>query len=176
MGNACDNCWETVNPDQLDSDDTCDTPPYETNPACGDACEEVSDGDGDGVDDEDDNCPAVSNADQTDSDGDSFGDACDNCPDYSNGSQEDTDGDGIGDACDNCWEVSNPEQLDVDGDCFLPPYRETLPVVMFVIHLPVAMMYGKEMRYVTVQIWVEKPVKARVMMMLRGCPGMSAGL
>jgi hypothetical protein len=35
------------------------------------------DSDGDGVPDTSDNCPAVSNPDQTDSDGDGFGDACD---------------------------------------------------------------------------------------------------
>lgn len=36
-----------------------------------------SDGDGDGVDDATDNCPGVSNPDQTDTDGDGYGDACD---------------------------------------------------------------------------------------------------
>jgi hypothetical protein len=35
------------------------------------------DADGDGIDDEDDNCPNVANPDQTDSDGDGIGDACD---------------------------------------------------------------------------------------------------
>src|SRR5262245_20820094 len=37
----------------------------------------LSDRDGDGVPDEDDNCPAVPNADQADADGDCIGDACD---------------------------------------------------------------------------------------------------
>ena len=123
IGNVCDNCWETSNPDQLDSDDTCDTPPYEIDPACGDACEEVSDGDGDGVDDEDDNCPAVSNADQTDSDGDSFGDVCDNCSQVTNEAQIDSDEDGVGNICDNCWETVNPDQLDSDETCDTPPYE-----------------------------------------------------
>lgn len=35
------------------------------------------DSDGDGIPNESDNCPSVSNADQTDSDGDGFGDVCD---------------------------------------------------------------------------------------------------
>jgi hypothetical protein len=39
-----------------------------------------SDGDGDGVPDTDDNCPAFFNPAQADGDGDGFGDACDGCP------------------------------------------------------------------------------------------------
>src|SRR5262245_50605541 len=42
--------------------------------------EEVSDGDGDGVPDFSDNCPAAANANQADQDGDAVGDVCDNCP------------------------------------------------------------------------------------------------
>lgn len=38
---------------------------------------EVVDGDGDGVADEDDNCPGVSNSDQADADGDGAGNVCD---------------------------------------------------------------------------------------------------
>jgi choice-of-anchor A domain-containing protein len=44
------------------------------------------DQDGDDVPDEDDNCPAVPNADQADADGDGLGNACDPCP----GTAEDT--------------------------------------------------------------------------------------
>ena len=40
----------------------------------------VVDTDGDGVSDDDDNCPLVSNPDQTDTDGDGFGDACEPAP------------------------------------------------------------------------------------------------
>lgn len=60
-----------------------------------------SDTDGDGVCDEDDNCPEIANADQTNTDGDTFGDVCDICPfDQYN----DADGDSVCgdvDACPN---------------------------------------------------------------------------
>src|SRR6185503_7421735 len=58
------------------------------------------DGDGDGVEDDADNCPTIENPDQEDGDGDGLGDVCDNCPSESNASQVDSDGDGAGDACD----------------------------------------------------------------------------
>ncbi len=61
----------------------------------------VIDFDGDASDDTLDNCPSVSNPDQTDTDGDGAGDACDNCPDNFNSGQEDADNNGIGDACDS---------------------------------------------------------------------------
>jgi hypothetical protein len=59
-----------------------------------------TDADGDGVDDDLDNCPMVANADQLDTDGDGFGDACDNCPLVDNPSQSDADQNGVGDVCD----------------------------------------------------------------------------
>jgi len=62
---------------------------------------ELDDADGDGVPDDEDNCPAVANSDQADTDGDGIGDACDNCLAVANPDQADTDGDGIGDACDD---------------------------------------------------------------------------
>lgn len=97
------------------------------------------DRDGDGIFDDDDNCPDVANADQKDNDvdgvgnvcdncknvanpdqkdtdGDGVGDACDNCPAVKNSAQKDKDHDGVGDACDNCINVCNPRQLDADGD------------------------------------------------------------
>lgn len=79
-----DNCPDTPNPDQADSDED----------GIGDACDEDSGGggdptdtDGDGIPDDEDNCPGTPNADQTDTDGDGEGDACD----------EDDDNDGIPD-------------------------------------------------------------------------------
>jgi len=87
-----------------------------------------TDSDGDGIPDDQDNCPTVANADQADSDGDGIGDACDtvdpvdsdmdgipddedNCPNTPNADQSDIDGDGIGDACDTV----DPVDSDQDG-------------------------------------------------------------
>jgi hypothetical protein len=78
----------------------------------------IIDVDSDNVDDNIDNCPAVSNPDQADSNGNGIGNVCepvvnfdndydgvqvfeDNCPTVSNTDQKDTDKDGIGDACDS---------------------------------------------------------------------------
>ena len=60
----------------------------------------AGDGDGDGVPDNLDNCPSVSNADQRDHDSDGRGDVCDLCPHIAEATDVDNDGDGIGDACD----------------------------------------------------------------------------
>ena len=71
------------------------------------------DGDGDGIPDDADNCPAVYNPLQEDADGDGVGDACDACPlDPDN----DLDGDGVCGDVDNCPAVYNPLQEDGDGD------------------------------------------------------------
>ena len=73
------------------------------------------DTDGDGREDEEDNCPTIANRDQANTYGgldDKEGDACDdtdnddvydltdNCPTTPNNKQRDSDGDGTGDACD----------------------------------------------------------------------------
>lgn len=103
-------------------------------PIGGGDCPE-GDMDGDGVCDNDDNCPNNANPDQTDTDGDGIGDVCDdtpgggdnpcinkggdtdgdgicndddNCPDDPNQYQEDTDGDGIGNVCDDTPGGDNP--------------------------------------------------------------------
>ncbi|MHA1740795.1 MAG: MopE-related protein, partial [Candidatus Thorarchaeota archaeon] len=100
------------------------------------------DKDGDGIEDDQDNCPLVFNPSQEDLDSDGIGDSCDNdydgdsipnavdnCPKVVNPVQSDVDLDGLGDACDpdldgdgvdndqdNCPVVPNPNQLDTDGD------------------------------------------------------------
>ncbi|MEM7246486.1 MAG: thrombospondin type 3 repeat-containing protein [Acidobacteriota bacterium] len=61
-----------------------------------------TDVDGDGILDEDDNCPELANPDQADEDADGLGDLCDGCPMNPDPCQEDRDGDGVGDACDDC--------------------------------------------------------------------------
>jgi hypothetical protein len=90
----------------------------------------ASDGDGDGIPDSLDNCPAVFNPPrpmdqgQPDADGDQQGDACDLCPMDANTitcnvytpSPSDTDADGVDDTQDNCPLVFNKSQQDSDSD------------------------------------------------------------
>ncbi|WP_064966761.1 thrombospondin type 3 repeat-containing protein [Tenacibaculum ovolyticum] len=100
----------------------------------------TEDADGDGVNNDTDNCPTTANPDQADVDGNGIGDVCqdidgdgildinDNCVNKINPDQKDSDGDGIGDACqdadgdgvmdniDNCLTVANPDQKDRDGN------------------------------------------------------------
>ena len=122
-GDACDNCWLVMNDTQVDTNNNCPSPPYATDPLCGDACE-PSDTDGDGIPDVNDNCPSAYNPGQENSDGDQVGDACDNCSAVSNPDQNNWDGDSLGNACDNCWSISNLDQTDTDGDCsgYSQPY------------------------------------------------------
>jgi hypothetical protein len=98
--------------------------------------------DGDGFDNDMDNCPAIKNPGQEnldqdsagdlcdpDADGDSIPDAVDNCLALKNTGQSDLDDDGQGDACDddvdgdladnevdNCPLVPNVDQQDMDND------------------------------------------------------------
>ncbi len=87
-----------------------------------------SDVDGDGVIDDDDNCPAIFNpirpmdmGAQSDADQDGQGDPCDLCPLDADQSCTipslfDIDGDGVFDPDDNCLHVDNPAQTDGDAD------------------------------------------------------------
>ncbi|MSP63959.1 MAG: sugar dehydrogenase [Myxococcales bacterium] len=74
------------------------------------------DRDGDGVVDEEDDCPKQPNPKQADGDKDGIGDACDSCIQVANPDQSDGDGDGVGDACDDCRMVKNVDQADGDRD------------------------------------------------------------
>ncbi len=95
----------------------------------GDTYQYADDYDEDGVEDDFDNCPFVTNLDQADSDGDQVGDTCDNCADIANDMQLNADGDLLGDDCDpdidgdgieniadNCPNVPNFTQINADAD------------------------------------------------------------
>ncbi|MBN2723024.1 MAG: thrombospondin type 3 repeat-containing protein [Deltaproteobacteria bacterium] len=88
----------------------------------------TNDMDGDGINDDVDNCPTVfnpirpmDNGVQSDVDNDGEGDECDPCPtdpdnDTCTFNPNDMDNDGIPNSADNCPFVSNPNQEDGDGD------------------------------------------------------------
>jgi hypothetical protein len=98
----------------------------------GDTYQFADDFDGDGIEDEFDNCAFMANYDQADADGDVVGDNCDVCPAASDPGQSDIDADGVGDACstdidgdlvlnvdDNCPAIPNKDQLNNDSDAFV---------------------------------------------------------
>ena len=98
--------------------------------------EEGGDIDGDGVEDDFDNCPNFYNPNQANADGDTLGDVCDECPEDPNKIEPgecdcgvvdtDSDGDGMADCYDSCPNDPNKidsgicgcgvEDVDLDGD------------------------------------------------------------
>ena len=88
-------------PGTLTSDARLDGPVVDApTDARADAPSGTSDGDGDGIPNATDNCPAIANPNQDNEDGDRFGDVCDPCPPVADDSPVDTDGDGVANACD----------------------------------------------------------------------------
>ena len=95
------------------------------------------DSDNDGIPDDQDNCPTVTNSDQSNVDGDLLGDACDpdidgdgilngndNCPYDANPAQADVDGDGAGDVCDD--DIDGDGVIDADDACVPTPVGEAV--------------------------------------------------
>jgi hypothetical protein len=97
------------------SDGDCDGIPDEE-----DMC---TDSDGDGLGNQgypsntcpEDKCPNVSSPNNSDADNDGVGDLCDKCPHDVN-SRVDADYDDVDDVCDNCLNLWNPLQTDCDRD------------------------------------------------------------
>ena len=96
----CDNCSQTANPDQADSDED----------GTGDACQ--SDADGDGIQNDGDNSGTAGDNPCT---GGNTADCDDNCPTTPNPDQADEDADGVGDACDACPDTNPGLPVDAQG-------------------------------------------------------------
>jgi len=107
FSDSIDNCPNTINVNQLDSDgdgigNSCDLDPFD------------DDIDGDGLGSPNDNCQDIFNPDQADIDNDKKGDVCD----ATDSRPVDTDQDGVPDQSDNCDDIVNPEQENFDGDSY----------------------------------------------------------
>jgi hypothetical protein len=113
FGGDCDESDPTRAPHRIE---ICDSVDNDCDGAVDEGPDGLVDPDSDSVATLCDNCPVVSNSDQTDVDVDGRGDACDNCRVTSNVDQADIDVDGLGDACDNCPNILNVDQTDADAD------------------------------------------------------------
>ncbi len=87
VADASDVCPAIYDPAQWNTDgdadgDACDACPLAADTT--DCAISADDPDGDGLANEEDNCPTIGNPDQVDGDGDAKGDACDGCPDEAN--------------------------------------------------------------------------------------------
>jgi hypothetical protein len=96
-----DNCRTVRNPHQYGAKTTYGGTTQDGTPLC-----PAKDGDGDGHNDDVDNCRFIANPDQQDLDSDGLGDVC----------EGDDDGDGVADGADNCPKLPNSDQEDADGD------------------------------------------------------------
>lgn len=76
----------------------------------------LTDRDGDGKLNDEDNCPDTYNPGQENNDTDKLGDACDNCDFVANPTQQNNDLDEWGNACDNCQDKFSYNQFDSDGN------------------------------------------------------------
>jgi slime mold repeat-containing protein/thrombospondin type 3 repeat protein len=101
---ACDSTTYTCTHAALNCDDGKDCTADSCNSGTGCVHTYVAglpDADGDGVPDSCDNCPSLSNPDQSDIDSDGVGDRCDNCPGVPNADQADVNQNGVGDLCES---------------------------------------------------------------------------
>ena len=116
-GDGCDaNCSVTgCGNGELTAAEQCDDGNLAAGDGCSAAClcESGGDGDGDGIPNACDNCPAVSNATQLDTDVDNRGNACDSCP---QDPADDADGDGLCGDVDFC-PFDKENDADLDGLC-----------------------------------------------------------
>ncbi len=135
VGDACDNCPYYPNASQANQDgdgfgDECDLCLTQPGPDSGcPTATPMFDIDGDGVDDDFDNCMMDFNPGQEDMDGDGIGDVCD-----------DSDGDGFVDAYDMCPTLPGPSS----GCPMLPPDTDGDSVYDFMDNCPLNFNPGQE--------------------------------